>query len=137
MVLRRVTYNSVAAWGTSGDFLNSFPESGGLIQIDDEIIAYTARNSRDQSTGVIEFSANGRGLLNTEPRGHDRGARVKFLSQRPAAILAGSVGGSESCGCASGATRRRFGCGRGRAAPPPSLLPPPVTSDLNVQSGTR
>ncbi|MEC8253034.1 MAG: hypothetical protein VX044_07455 [Planctomycetota bacterium] len=96
VVLRRVTYNSVAAWGTSGDFLASFPEGGGLIQVDDEIMAYTARNSRDQNTGVIELSANGRGLLNTEPRGHDRGARVKFLSQRPAAILAGGVGGNES-----------------------------------------
>ncbi|MEC7726086.1 MAG: hypothetical protein VYD05_11265, partial [Planctomycetota bacterium] len=85
-----------AAWGTSGDFLASFPEGGGLIQVDDEIMAYTARNSRDQNTGVIELSANGRGLLNTEPRGHDRGARVKFLSQRPAAILAGGVGGNES-----------------------------------------
>jgi len=96
VVLRRVTYNSVAAWGTSGDFLVSFPESGGLIQIDDEIMSYTARNSRDQNTGVIEIAASGRGLLNTEARGHDRGARVKFLSQRPAAILAGGVGANEA-----------------------------------------
>ncbi len=96
IVLRRVTFNSIAAWGSSADFLSSFPESGGLIQVDDEVMAYTARSGRDQNTGVITIANDGRGLLNTEARGHARGARVKFLSHRPAAILAGGVGGNES-----------------------------------------
>jgi len=80
-----------ALWAGGADLSGQFPESGGLIQVDDEIMAYSAR-----ANGVFTIANNGRGLLNTEPRGHDRGARVKFLSHRPAAILAGSVGGNES-----------------------------------------
>lgn len=80
-----------ALWAGGSDLSGAFPEAGGLIQVDDEIMAYSAR-----ANGVFTIANNGRGLLNTEARGHDRGARVKFLSHRPAAILAGSVGGSES-----------------------------------------
>jgi hypothetical protein len=80
-----------ALWAGGADLSARFPESGGLIQVDDEVMAYSAR-----ANGVFTIANNGRGLLNTEARGHDRGARVKFLSHRPAAILAGGVGGNES-----------------------------------------
>lgn len=59
-----------------------YPEAGGLVDIDGEVIAYQAR-----ANGVFTIASNGRGLLNTQPRGHDRGARVRFLTHRPAAIL--------------------------------------------------
>lgn len=86
------TNNSLGAlWAGGADLSAQFPETGGLLQVDDEIMAYTAR-----ANGVFQIANSGRGLLNTEARGHDRGARVKFLSHRPAAILAGSVGGNES-----------------------------------------
>ena len=86
------TNNSLGAlWAGGADLSARFPENGGLIQVDDEIMAYTAR-----ANGVFTIANNGRGLLNTEARGHDRGARVKFLTHRPAAILAGSVGAAES-----------------------------------------
>ena len=59
-----------------------YPEAGGLVDIDGEVIAYQAR-----ANGLFTIASNGRGLLNTKPRGHDRGARVRFLTHRPAAIL--------------------------------------------------
>jgi hypothetical protein len=40
---------------------------------------------------VFQVAQNARGLLGTEARGHDRGARVRFLTHRPAAILSGGV----------------------------------------------
>ena len=86
------TNNSLGAlWAGGADLSARFPEAGGLIQVDDEIMAYTAR-----ANGVFTIASGGRGLLNTEARGHDRGARVKFLSHRPAAILAGGVGANEA-----------------------------------------
>ena len=86
------TNNSLGAlWAGGADLSARFPEAGGLIQVDDEIMAYSAR-----ANGVFTIANSGRGLLNTEARGHDRGARVKFLSHRPAAILAGAVGANES-----------------------------------------
>lgn len=86
------TNNSAGAvWAGGNDLSAAYPEAGGLVQIDDEIIAYSAR-----ANGVFTIAQNARGMLNTEARGHDRGARVKFLTHRPAAILAGGVGANES-----------------------------------------
>ncbi len=68
----------------------ALPPGGGLLTIDGEILAYQSR-----ADGEITIAQNGRGLLNTEARGHDRGARVHFLTHRPAAILAGAVGNRE------------------------------------------
>ncbi len=86
------TYNSTGrVWGGGADLSAAYPQTGGLVQVDDEVIAYSA-----VADGVFTVAQNGRGLLNTEPRGHDRGARVKFLTHRPAAILAGGVGASGS-----------------------------------------
>lgn len=70
----------------AGDRSAAYPPGGGLLWIDGEIIAYQSR-----ADGQFQIAADGRGLLNTQPRGHDRGARVCFLTHRPAAILAASV----------------------------------------------
>ena len=83
--------NSVGAVWSGRDLSATYPQNGGLVQVDDEVMGYSAR-----ANGVFTVAQNGRGLLNTEPRGHDRGARVKFLTHRAAAILAGGVGGNES-----------------------------------------
>jgi len=80
-----------AQWMNGVDLTGNYPQYGGLVQIDDEILAYTQHQD-----GVFTVSQNGRGLLNTEARTHDRGARVKFLIHRPASILAGGVGANES-----------------------------------------
>ena len=92
VVDRYFTYNSTGrVWGGGADLANAYPQGGGLVQVDDEIMAYSA-----VADGRFTVAQNGRGLLNTEPRGHDRGARVKFLTHRPAAILTGGVGANES-----------------------------------------
>ncbi|MGK0153910.1 MAG: hypothetical protein ACI9SE_000859 [Neolewinella sp.] len=83
--------NSVGAVWAGRDLSANYPQGGGLIQVDDEVMAYSARDN-----GIFTIAQNGRGLLNTDPRGHDRGARVKFLTHRACAILTGGVGGSES-----------------------------------------
>lgn len=85
------TNNSVGALWSSNDLSAAYPPNGGLLQVDQEIMAYTA-----VANGAFTIAQNGRGLLNTVPRGHDRGARIKFLTQRPAAILSGSVTGTAS-----------------------------------------
>lgn len=73
------------------DVSEAFPKGGGLVLIDGEILAYSQR-----SAGEFTVATNGRGLLNTEARGHDRGARVHFLTHRPAAILTSGVGSKDS-----------------------------------------
>ncbi len=83
--------NSIGAVWAGRDLSSNYPENGGLLQVDDEVMAYSAR-----SNGVFTIAQNGRGLLNTEPRGHDRGARIKFLTHRPMAVLTGGVSGNES-----------------------------------------
>lgn len=86
------TNNSAGAvWAGGADLSAAYPQAGGLVQIDDEIMAYSA-----VANGLFTIAQNGRGLLNTDPRGHDRGARVKFLTHRPAAILTGGVGANET-----------------------------------------
>ncbi len=75
-------------WYGGGDVTAALPAGGGLLQIDDEILAYSARDA-----GTVAIAKNGRGLLHTEARAHDRGARVHFLTQRPAAILLSSITG--------------------------------------------
>lgn len=79
--------NSAGAVATQADLSVAFPQTGGLVAIDGEILAY-----QSHANGEFTLATNGRGLLNTEPRGHDRGARVRFLTHRPAAILAAGVG---------------------------------------------
>jgi hypothetical protein len=75
--------NSVGAVWSGVDLSAQYPAAGGLLQVDDEVMAYSAR-----ANGVFTLAQNG--------RGHDRGARVKFLTHRPMAVLAGGVGANES-----------------------------------------
>jgi hypothetical protein len=69
------------------DITPTIPQTGGLVQIGGEVIAY-----RTHADGTFQVASNGRGMLNTQPRSHARGSRVEFLSHRSAAILAGGVG---------------------------------------------
>lgn len=82
-----MSYNAMGALYLATDPSADYPITGGLVSIDGEILAYQAH-----ANGVFTVATNGRGLLNTEPKDHDRGARVHFLSHRPMAILAGNVG---------------------------------------------
>ena len=70
----------------NADLTTDFPATGGLVQIDDEILAY-----QGHANGTFQVARNGRGLLGTTPSGHDRGARVRFLTHRPAGITTASV----------------------------------------------
>jgi hypothetical protein len=105
-VQRGFYLNSAGAVWTQTDLSATFPALGGLVAIDGEVLAYQGR-----ADGVFTIAVNGRGLLNTEARGHDRGARVRFLTHRPAAILTGSVGvrDSEIPLASVGALPRRYG----------------------------
>ena len=69
VVDRYFTFNSTGrVWGGGADLSAGYPQGGGLVQVDDEIMAYSA-----VAAGRFTITQNGRGLLNTEPRGHDRG----------------------------------------------------------------
>jgi hypothetical protein len=68
------------------DRTTQFPKDGGLLLVDDEILAYSS-----QQGGEFQVAKNGRGLLGSKERGHDRGGRVRFLTQRPVAILTSGV----------------------------------------------
>jgi len=85
-VNRAYTYNSAGWVWSASDRTQTYPRSGGLLLIDNEIIAY-----KEHADGQFTVATNGRGLLNTEPKDHDQGARVHFLTHRPAAILTGAV----------------------------------------------
>jgi hypothetical protein len=79
----------VAAHGlvyVNADLTVDFPQTGGLVQIDDEILAY-----QGHANGTFQVARNGRGLLGTKPQGHDRGSRVRFLTHRPAGITTASL----------------------------------------------
>ncbi|MBL8727724.1 MAG: hypothetical protein JNM25_04785 [Planctomycetes bacterium] len=86
-VLPSTTYNAAGADWRQAGLADAYPATGGLVQIDGEILAYQSR-----ADGAFTVATNGRGLLNTEAKDHDRGARVHFLTHRPMAILAGNVG---------------------------------------------
>ncbi len=103
---RAFTNNSAGAEWSQTDLGAAVPASGGLLMVDSEILAYQA-----YAAGEFTLATNGRGLLNTQARGHDRGARVKFMTHRPAAILASglSVRDSEIPLQALGALPRRYG----------------------------
>ncbi|MCA8948455.1 MAG: hypothetical protein KDE27_03075, partial [Planctomycetes bacterium] len=69
------------------DYSADWPQKGGgLVQVDGEILAFS-----DLTLGRFTIATNGRGLLGTEPRDHDRGAHVVLLTHRPAAILTSQV----------------------------------------------
>ncbi|MBL8725780.1 MAG: hypothetical protein JNK49_17180 [Planctomycetes bacterium] len=83
----RGTYTPAGLIDLGNDFSAQFPELGGLLWVDGEVIAYQRRSNL-----VFSVANNGRGLLGTQPRGHDRGARIHFMTHRPAAILSSGVG---------------------------------------------
>jgi len=85
-VVRNLTYGAMGPIWVTGEITAGYPKTGGLVVIDDEIVAF-----QSLADGVFTVAVNGRGLLNTEARGHDRGARVHFLAHRPAAILSANV----------------------------------------------
>ncbi|MCA8973757.1 MAG: hypothetical protein KDC98_03505 [Planctomycetes bacterium] len=80
--------DGVRWWGINK--ADQYPTTGGLVMIDDEILAY-----KDRSDGQFTVATNGRGMLGTEARDHDRGAHVLFLTNRPAAILTANVQGRD------------------------------------------
>ncbi len=86
-VLPGTTYNAANTDWTQAGLADAYPSTGGLVQIDGEVLAYQSRVD-----GTFTVAVNGRGLLHTDPKDHDRGARVHFLTHRPVAILAGNVG---------------------------------------------
>lgn len=90
-VNRAVTMLANGPFWYQQDQSAAFPQGGGLVQIDTEILAYQSRQD-----GIFVVATNGRGLLNTQPKDHDRGARVKFLTHRPAAILRSGIGAQEA-----------------------------------------
>jgi hypothetical protein len=83
----RGSYTPAGLLDLGNDFSTQFPEAGGLLWVDGEVIAYQRRSNL-----VFTVANNGRGLLGTQPRGHDRGARLHFMTHRPAAILSSGVG---------------------------------------------
>ncbi len=91
VVVREMTFNSAGKLLPGGDLASQWPQTGGLVDIDGEIVAY-----KSQANGAFEIATNGRGLLNTQPRDHDRGARARFLSHRPVAILSSAAGEREN-----------------------------------------
>ncbi len=82
-----MTFNAAGPLYLRADVGATLPSAGGLVAIDGEVLAYQAR-----ADGLFTIAANGRGLLGTEARTHDRGARVRFLTHRAAAILSSGVG---------------------------------------------
>ena len=86
-VNRSLLLNALGGTWQQGDVSAPYPQQGGLVQIDTEVVAYQAH-----ADGVFTVASSGRGLLNTTARDHDRGARVRFLTHRPAAILGSGIG---------------------------------------------
>jgi len=80
-----------AEWTDYGNLV-PFPESGGLLMIDGEILAY---RDYDQGRGRFEIAEAGRGLLGTQARSHDEAATVYFLEQVPAGILSEGANASD------------------------------------------
>lgn len=67
-------------------------QNGGLVLIGGEVIGVATLDA----TGFLVVAENGRGMLGTEPRAHDVGERVQFISSRPAGALSSSMSASQS-----------------------------------------
>ncbi|MFY9343797.1 MAG: hypothetical protein WAT39_15010 [Planctomycetota bacterium] len=96
-VNRSFAVNAAGPEFSNPDFTAPIPQLGGLLMIDREILAFQSHVAAGTSQDLVNqaqsftVAVNGRGLLNTQARGHDRGARVRFLTHRPAAILSANV----------------------------------------------
>jgi hypothetical protein len=77
-------------WPTSGNVdglpVSGLPEDGGVVRVDDELIAY---QEVDTSTG--ELKGVQRAVLGTESKRHSFGARVTQVQNVPVALLAGGI----------------------------------------------
>lgn len=76
-----LTYTPAGPLGFTNDLSATYPAGGGLLLIDGEILAYQQR-----ANGEFTLAGNGRGLLGTQARDHDRGARVHFLTDRKSVV---------------------------------------------------
>ena len=85
-IRKHTKLESFGPLGVSRNMTQTYPRNGGLLQIDQEIIAY-----KSYSDAIFQVAEQGRGLLGTQARVHGDCARVQFLSHIPAAILAGQV----------------------------------------------
>jgi hypothetical protein len=86
-VNRSLALNAAGGVWLQNDVSASLPRQGGLVQLDTEVLAY-----QTHADGVFTVASSGRGLLNTTARAHARGARVRFLTHRPMAILGSGIG---------------------------------------------
>ncbi|MFH1998868.1 MAG: hypothetical protein ABIK28_04260 [Planctomycetota bacterium] len=73
--------------------LETLPGDAGLLQINDEILAYT---EVDVDEGIIMLAPNGRGMLGTEPACHDRGEAVTLLNFPTLSILQNRISETDS-----------------------------------------
>ncbi len=79
--------------GFGGDgntnYLDSFPETAGVVQIGEELIAYT---ERDTGTGVLTVAPDGRGFLGTTASAHSAWEPVEPLDHLVVGELTGGLG---------------------------------------------
>jgi len=79
--------------GLNAAALGGIPDSGGLLAVGDEIMAY---DGRDLASGVITLAVGGRGLLGTQPQPHGQNEAVTWLESIPCAILVAGVTANDS-----------------------------------------
>jgi len=74
--------------GQQGSPLGALPDSGGLVKVGEEIIAFL---SADAGSGAITVAPGGRGMLGTRPQTHEVTEAVHWLEGWRCASLAGSI----------------------------------------------
>ena len=87
-IQENVVRTSSGLVGQQGSPLGAFPDSGGLVAVGEEIIAFTAAAA---GSGSITVAPGGRGMLGTRPQTHEITEAVHWLEGWRCAALAGSI----------------------------------------------
>ncbi len=87
-IQENVVRTSSGLVGQQGSPLGAFPDSGGLLAVGEEIIAFT---SSAAGSGSITVAPGGRGMLGTRPQTHEVTEGVHWLEGWRCSALAGSI----------------------------------------------
>jgi hypothetical protein len=80
-------------WNQNQNWLDSLPKDAGLLQLGEEIVCYS---SYDATSGTVNLTPGGRGLLGTTDQTHEIGATASYLEHVVVSLLGAQIGPGDS-----------------------------------------
>ena len=80
-------------WSLDTLWLEDLPRDAGLLQLGEEIVCYS---SYDATSGTVNVTPGGRGLLGTRDQTHEIGATASYLEHMVVSILSANIGAGDA-----------------------------------------